>query len=211
MHPVGAKVAKALAQLAPGRHDAAAVEIGHRKGPDQALGQAAVLVLIVQHHLVLGADRAAQSGLPGLGWGAGLHVGDHQAAGIDCDAQLQRQGAADAVHRGAGGSGQLRVGLQAGPARAQQQGFELIGIEHQGRQQKARPHLKANAWIALDGRALLTQAGDIAVDGAQAHLQGLGQRRAGLGLAGAAQQIEQAEQTGRTGHRASIAGLPGLP
>ena len=65
--------------------------------------------------------------------------------------------------------------------------------------------------MRLDRRTLLTQAGDISVDGAQAHLQGLGQRRAGLGLAGAAQQIEQLEQAGRAGHRASIAGLPGLP
>src|SRR2546427_8419063 len=49
------------------------------------------------------------------------------------------------LFRSSGGLGELGVGLAAGPARAQQQGFQLIGREHQRRQQKAGPHLEARS------------------------------------------------------------------
>ena len=42
------------------------LKIRYGKGPDQALGQRAMLVLVMQHHFVLSPDGAAQGGLPGF-------------------------------------------------------------------------------------------------------------------------------------------------
>ena len=136
-----------------------------------------------------------------------MHIRYQQATGVDGNAQVQRQRGADAAHGCCGGLCQLRICLLAGPACAQQQSFQLISVEHQGRQQKAGPHFKTHAWIAFYRRALLAQGANITIEGTQADVQGPGQRWPGLRLACTAQQIEQSKQAGRTGHGISITRL----
>ncbi len=58
-HAVGAEIAEALAQLAPGRKDAAFVPVAQQHGPDHALTLLAIAVAVPQRHL-----PAFQNSLP---------------------------------------------------------------------------------------------------------------------------------------------------
>ena len=96
------------------------LKIRYGKGPDQALGQRAMLVLVMQHHFVLSPDGAAQGGLPGFLHSRCITYFWHQQpAGIDLNAQRQGQIAADSGQSRLGSAGQLGIGLLAGLACAQ--------------------------------------------------------------------------------------------
>ena len=125
-----------------------------------------------------------------------------QAAGFHRQAQRGWQHVADAVHHAVGGLRQLGVGGVVGhPARAEDQGFELVLAEHQRRQREAGAQQVADARVAVDARALFAQRGYIAVQGAQADAQFGRERGAGHGLAVRAQAFEQLQQAGGTaGH-----------
>ena len=124
-----------------------------------------------------------------------------QAAGFHRQAQRGWQHVADAVHHAVGGLRQLGVGGVVGhPARAEDQGFELVLAEHQRRQREAGAQQVSDAGVAFDARALFAQRGDVAVQRAQAHAQLGGQRGAGDGPAVGAQAFEQLQQAGGAGH-----------
>ena len=118
--------------------------------------------------LVLFANGTAKHRQPRFRGPVFLPDRHEQAAGVDGYAQRLRQGGADPRERVAGSLGQLCIGLGLHPTRTQHQRLQFVRIEHQRRQQEARPHPVAHAGIAVDDGTLRAQAGDVAVQRAQA-------------------------------------------
>ena len=207
-HPVGPEVAKVSAQLTPGRQHPRRLEEAHGKRPHGALAHRALGVAVVDLHLPFFADGPAQGGQPGFGRRGG-HGRHQQPAGVHGQAQMGRQGGADAVERMACSQGQLRVGLMRHPLRAQHQGFDFFLAEHQRRQREAGTQQVAQPGFALDLRALLAQGGDVAVEGAGADLQRVGQHGRAHRPSVAAQGFQQLQQAGGAGGHVSGPQVPG--
>src|SRR5579872_6571559 len=60
--PVGAEMAKALPELAPGHDDARFVEIADPERPDRAFGLRPLRVMVFERQLAFGPDRGAERG-----------------------------------------------------------------------------------------------------------------------------------------------------
>ena len=114
---------------------------------------------------------------------------------------LGRQDGGDLGERVARGAGEARVGAALDPARAERQRLDLVEGEHQRRQREAGPQHVAEARLALDGRALRLQRGDVAIERAQRDAKLLRERRARDRRAAAAQRLHQFEQALGARHR----------
>ena len=161
-------------------------------------------VAVVQQQGVFAADGAAQGREPRHGWKGVATLRHEQAAGFHAQAQLGGQHVSDAVHGRLGGLGKLWVcGLAGDPACAQHHGFQLIGVEHERRQGKARAQHVAQAGVAFNLRALLAQGGNVAVKRAQADGHFVRQHSTRYRLAALAQGFKQLQQAGGAGGHGS--------
>ncbi len=201
------EVAVVLSRFAPSHQYMRLVEKSHRKRPHHPFGQLAVLVLIGQTDLVLVADglpKRAQMRI--VVWSEGMVLG-HQQGGVQQG--LPPFGGQHGGYFGQsllGGITQFGIGVPLHPAHAQDQRFDFGHAKHQRRQHKARFELIADARFAANVRALLLQAADVAIQGAQADAQLGRQLLPADRITVLVQQLQELEQAFGSGHGGRICG-----
>ena len=153
-------MAKSARSLAPRRDHARALEEADRDRPDGPPRALALLVCVVEHDLVLGADRGAQ--------GREIdRVYDRDRRGDEADirdvlAQIVGQYGGDLGERIRGRAFERRVGLPRHEAQPEHQRLDLLIGEHQRRQHEARAQHETDAGFAVDRRTLADQRLDVA-------------------------------------------------
>src|SRR5262245_52031352 len=174
--PIGSKVPIVLAQLAPRRQHAAAIEEAEHDRPDRSPRALTLGVGIPEDELALRADRLPYRGeIDPLFLRLGARP-RKQAAVVHALAQVVREDRGDLADSVGGRARERLVGALRDPSRPQDEGLDFLVGEHQGRQHESGPEHVADPGLAVDRGALADQRLDVAVDRAKRHAELVGQR-----------------------------------
>ncbi|CAI0346127.1 hypothetical protein BO1005MUT1_470285 [Hyphomicrobiales bacterium] len=187
---------ESLSQLAPGDDNAHAFVERHADRPDHALGRMPALVTVVDRELAAVADGRAHGRDIDLIGGHVAGIGRSEQGAVQKDRpQMRRQHRRDLADHVLRGPREHRIGTLAQPAHADQDGLDLVGREHQGRQ--VEPGIKhiADAGLAAHGHALTHQRADVAIDRPHRDIEFGGQGLGGHGTPAATQALDHVEQS----------------
>ena len=190
---------EASAQLAPGHQHAGRFEEADRHGPDDPLGARALLVGVADGQFPALVQRAPQKreidGLRPV-----PAVADHQGVVLHALAQVGGKDGGDFGHHVAGRLSHPLVGAPPDPLQAERQRLDLLGREHEGREQEAGLQHIAEPRLALDLRAHGLERGDVAIERAQRNPRLPRQHRPAHRAAVTAEDLQEIEKAFGAGH-----------